>query len=92
MDFDTDLDVFFDDFSLEVVFGEIIGFGILDSPDSVLGDNQSISTEYALTVKASEFGSLRARDEITVDGIEYVVRDFRLLDDGKIGRALLSKV
>ena len=85
-----DLDAFLNDFGVPVVFGLVTGLGILDTPDEVLS-GLSISTQYQLTVKASEFGDLTNGDVITVDSDFYKVREFKLIGDGKFGIAMLSE-
>jgi len=90
--FTEDLDVFLNDFGVSVTAGAVTGVGILDSPDDLLGGGLSVSTEYKLTVKASDFGSLKSGDSITVDSVSFKVRNFRLNDDGKFGVATLGKV
>jgi hypothetical protein len=87
-----DLDAFLNDFGVTVTAGAVTSIGILDSPDDLLGGNLAISTEYRLTVKSSDFGSLKSGDDISVDSVSFKVRHFRLNDDGKFGTATLSKV
>jgi hypothetical protein len=84
------LDGFLNDFGVPVVFGSISGLGIFDSPSSIVG-GLSISNDYSVIVRASVFGALKYGDSVTVDGVAYKVREFQLLDDGKFGRAFLSK-
>lgn len=84
-------DTFLQDFGVTVVFGSVSGLGILDMPDSVLGEI-SISTQYELTVKTSVFGGLKGDDSITVDGVQYKVKEFKKEADGVFGVVTLSKV
>jgi hypothetical protein len=86
-----DLDVFFTDFAAPVKWGSVSGFGILDTPDEVVGD-LSISTEYAITAKTAEFGAAAYNDAIQVDGGNFKVRKVQRLDDGKLCRITLTKV
>lgn len=85
------LDTFLKDFGVPVVFGSVSGLGILDTPDEVLS-GLSISTNYQVTVKASQFGSLTNGSEIKVNSIDFKVREFKLIGDGNFGVAVLTKL
>jgi len=50
-----------------------------------------ISTDYVLTAKASDFGSLRYGDSISVGGTAYTVREALLIDDGAFVELSLQK-
>ena len=50
-----------------------------------------ISTEYELTAKTSDFGSLLSGASITVDGTAFTVRDTKKENDGVFCRLSLSK-
>ena len=50
-----------------------------------------ISTEYELTAKTSDFGSLLSGASITVDGTAFTVRDTKKESDGVFCRISLSK-
>lgn len=65
---------------------------ILDAPtEDVLGGD-ALSDEYAITYPATELAGIRAGASGVIAGVSYKVRDVRLLDDGKLKRAKLSKV
>ena len=79
----TDLpDSYLADFGVDCVAGSITGKGILDMPGQVLAGNMVLSTDFTLTAKAADFGDLLYDSEITVNGVAYVVRETRLIDDG----------
>ena len=79
----TDLpDSYLADFGVDCVAGSVTGKGILDMPGQVLAGNMVISTDFMLTAKAADFGDLIYGSEITVNGVAYVVRETRLVDDG----------
>jgi hypothetical protein len=42
-----------------------------------------LSTDYSLTARFSDFGTLTHGDSITVDGDAYTVRENRRIGDGK---------
>ena len=57
----NDLDVFFDPpFGVSATAGSITGNVLFDQPDQVLAGGMVLSTDYQITAKASEFGTLTA--------------------------------
>lgn len=90
---EENLDVFFADFGVDVVGpSPAAGKGILDQPDHVFGDDMRVaSTEYLLTVKTSDFPSLKFGDEVTIGTDTYSVREPLKSDDGALTKVLLSK-
>jgi hypothetical protein len=86
-----DLSGFFNDFGVSCTAGAVTALGILDMPTQVLAGDQMLSTDYTLTAKASDFGSLLYGDSITVAGVAYTVREARLIDDGAIVELGLQK-
>lgn len=75
-----------------VTSGAVSGMGILDMPGQVLLDGMVISTDYTLTTKASDFGGLIYGAAITVNGVNYSVRETRLIGDGLMCEISLQKV
>ena len=82
------------DTSVEVVAGspEITGRGILDLPQQIVQDGYVITTEWTVLVKAAEFGGLIYGDAIRCDGINFFVRESRVMGDGVIAQLLLEKL
>jgi hypothetical protein len=78
-----DLDSFLVDFGVSCTAGATTANGILDMPSQVISDGMVLTTDYTLTARTSNFGSLIRGDSITVDGTAYTVRETMLLDDGK---------
>jgi hypothetical protein len=78
-----DLDIFLVDFGVSCTAGSTTANGILDMPSQVISDGMVLTTDYTLTARASNFGSLIRGDSITVDGTAYTVRETMLIDDGK---------
>lgn len=78
-----DLDIFLADFGVSCTAGATTANGILDMPSQVISDGMVLTTDYTLTARTSNFGSLIRGDSITVDGTAYTVRETMLLDDGK---------
>ena len=65
---------------------------IFDTPtDDVLGGNV-LSQEYAMTYPASAMPSVRTGDYGAIGGERYRIRELRLVGDGGLKRAKLSKV
>jgi len=89
--FVEDLDILFADFGVPASSGANSATVLLDMPDeAILGDRQ-ISTEYAITARAMDLPGLKHGDAITVNGVSYSVRAVKLLDDGALKIATLSK-
>ena len=87
-----DLDLFLGDFGVPVTSGATTGMGILDMPSQVVADGMVLTTDYKLTVKSSEFGGLLYGDGVTVDGVNYQVREAMKVDDGKFTELMLTKL
>lgn len=77
-----DLGIFFEDFGVSCTAGAVTALGILDMPTQVLAGEMVLSTDYTLTCRNADFGGLLFGDSITVDGVNYQVKETRQLDDG----------
>ena len=86
-----DLDVLLADFGVSCTAGATTAKGILDMPSQVVSDGMVLTTDYTLTARASNFGSLVRGNSITVDGTSYTVRETMLLDDGKFVQIALQR-
>ncbi len=86
-----DLGIFLADFGVSCTAGAVTALGILDMPSQVLANGMVLSTDFTLTAKASDFGSLVRGSSITVDSVSYTVRETMLMDDGKIVQLGLQK-
>jgi hypothetical protein len=86
-----DLDIFLADFGASCIAGAVTANGILDMPSQILSDGMVLSTDYTLTARTSNFGSLIRGDAITVDTVAYTVRETMLIDDGKFVQIALQK-
>lgn len=91
MPLSEDLSVFLNDFGVSVTAGPVSGLGILDMPTQIIAAGQVLSTDYALTCRADQFGTLQYGDSVTVAGVVYTVRETRFLDDGAFVEVALSK-
>ena len=92
MAFTENLDTFLADFGNAVVSKGARYKGILDQPDEIVADGLVMTTDYELTGKTSELGSLVFDDIISVDGDNYKVRQARKIDDGKFCLVSLNKI
>jgi hypothetical protein len=92
MAFTENLDVFLADFGVTVTSGAVSGSGILDMPGELVADGMIITTDYSLRCEASKFGGLIYGAAMTVDGVNYQVRENRLIEDGKFCEITLLKV
>jgi hypothetical protein len=86
-----DLGIFLADFGVSCTAGAVTANGILDMPSQILSDGMVLSTDYTLTTRASNFGTLIRGSSITVDGAAYTVRETMLIDDGKFVQIALQK-
>ena len=86
-----DLDIFLADFGVSCTAGAVTANGILDMPSQILSDGMVLSTDYTLTARTSNFGSLILGNSITVDSVAYTVRETMLIDDGKFVQIALQK-
>lgn len=84
MAFTEDLDVFFADFDNRVVAAGRSFAGILDAPADIVADGTVLTTDYRLTCKASDAGTLGYQDAVTIDGVAYTVRENTPIDDGRM--------
>jgi hypothetical protein len=78
-----DLDGFLADFGVTCTAGAVTAKGILDMPGEVVAGGMVLSTDYSLTARYANFGTLTHGDSITVDGDAYTVRENRRIGDGK---------
>jgi len=92
MAFTEDLDTFFGDFSENVSYNNTTYKGILEQPDEIVADDRVLSTDYELTVKTTELGSLTYDTELKVSNVKYKVRSARKIDDGTLSVISLMKV
>lgn len=92
MPLSEDLSVFLNDFGVSVTAGPVSGLGILDMPTQIIAAGQVLSTDYALTCRADQFGHLLYGDSVTANGTAFSVRETRLLDDGAFVELSLSKL
>jgi hypothetical protein len=92
MAFTEDLDTFFGDFSENVFYNGTTYKGILEQPDEIVADDRVLTTDYELTVKTVDLGSLAYNTELEVSDIKYKVRSARKIDDGTLSVISLMKV
>ena len=86
-----DLDIFLADFGVSCTAGATTAKGIFDMPGEVIAGGMVLSTDYSLTARFSDFGTLTHGDSITVDGDAYTVRENRRIGDGKFVEISLQK-
>jgi hypothetical protein len=87
-----DLSMFLADFGVTVTSGAVSGMGILDMPSQIVADGMVLTTDYRLTVKTSEFGGLIYGAGVTVDGVNYQVREAMKIDDGQFTELMLTRL
>ena len=91
MAFKENLNLFFTEFTDEVIYNNSTFIGMLDEPDEIIADNTILSTEYELKVKTSDFQNVLFEKTMLVNSIPFTVRNIRKIDDGKISIISLSK-
>lgn len=92
MALDEDLNLFLDDFGVSCTAGAVSALGILEMPTQVLAGEMVLSTDYTLICRNSDFGGLLYGDGITVNGVNYSVRETRQLDDGAFVEISLQRL
>ena len=92
MAFTEDIDTFFGDFSEDVFYDGTTYKGILEQPDEIVADDRVLSTDYELTVKTTDLGSITFNTELKVSSVKYKVRRARKIDDGTLSVISLMKV
>ena len=87
-----DLDIFFDNpFGVSATSGSTTAKVLLDQPSQVLAGDMVLSTDFQITAKTSDFGTLLAGADIEVDSVDYTVRETRLIGDGLLCEISLQK-
>ena len=92
MAFTEDLNAFFVDFSENVFYDNETYKGILEQPDEVIADGVVLTTDYELTVKTVDLGTIAFDTQIEVSDVKYKVRNVRKIDDGTLCKISLTKV
>tara|TARA_R100000353_G_scaffold175580_1_gene146329 strand:- start:2369 stop:2647 length:279 start_codon:yes stop_codon:yes gene_type:complete len=92
MAFTEDLNIFLADFGDTVEYQGVLYKGILEQPDEIVADDRVLTTDYQLTVKTTDLGSLLYDTELKVDSEKYIVRSARKIDDGSLSVISLMKV
>jgi hypothetical protein len=99
MPFAEDMSVFFDaaGFAVSATFVPEAGGAaqtasvIFDAPTEQVFGGEALSNEYLITYAATDLPDIRKGDRGVIQGVTYKVREIRLLDDGKLKTALLTK-
>ena len=87
-----DLDIFFDSpFGVSATSGATTAKVLFDQPSQVLAGDMVLTTDFQITAKTSDFGTLLAGASITVDSVAYTVRETRLIGDGLLCEISLQK-
>jgi hypothetical protein len=81
--------VFLADFGQVVTSGIYSGLGIFDAPDQI--DGLTLSTDYSVTIRASDFPNLGYGSSLSTGGKNFTVREVRAIDNGTFAVATLSK-
>lgn len=88
----NDLDIFFDNpFGVSATSGSTTAKVLLDQPSQVLAGDMVLTTDFQITAKTSDFGTLLSGADIEVDSVDYTVRETRLIGDGLLCEISLQK-
>lgn len=87
-----DATTFLQDFGVTVTSGNTSGLGILDMPGELIADGMVISTDYTLRTLTATFGGLIYGDPVVVGGVNYQVKETRLVDDGTFCEVALMRL
>ena len=77
---------------VSVTAGAVSGMGLLDMPGELVMDDRVINTNYRLTCRADQFGTLSYGDQLQADGQTYLVQELQLIADGNFCMLTLEKV
>ena len=91
MPFTEDLDTFFIDFKDSVIYDNAEYIAFLDEPDEMIADSVVLTTDYQLTGRTKDFGSILFDEVIQVNDEDYKVRSVRKIDDGSLCIVSLTK-
>ncbi len=80
-----------DPFAVSATAGATTANVLLDMPGEVLAGGMVLSTDYTITAKKTDFGTLVSGDAITVDSVAYTVRENRPIGDGLLVEISLQK-
>lgn len=78
--------------SVQVVSGSVTGSGILDQPQKLIQDGMVITTDWTLLCRADLFAGLIYGDPLTAGGINFIVREARVMYDGLTCELSLEKL
>ena len=92
MAFIEDTNSFLEHFSVDVFFDGKRYKGIFEQPDEIIADGLVMTTDYQLTVKTSDLGSLIFDNVVEINKEKYKVRNARKTDDGTFCLVSLMKV
>tara|TARA_B100001989_G_C24317471_1_gene353519 strand:+ start:75 stop:368 length:294 start_codon:yes stop_codon:yes gene_type:complete len=92
MTFSEDTNLFFEHFSVDVIFNSITYKGILEQPDEIIADGLVMTTDYQLTAKTLDLGGLIFDNIVEINNEKYKVRNSRKIDDGTFCLVSLMKV
>jgi hypothetical protein len=84
--------MFLEDFGVTCTAGVVTAKGILDMPSQIVADGMVLTTDYKLTVRTADFGGLLYGAGITVDGVNYQVREALKVDDGAMTELMLTRL
>lgn len=91
MPFAESLDTFFADFGDDATWGVLTEKVLLDTPTEDILGGRALSVEFRITMQAAGFPAIARGANVTIGAVTYVVREVRLVGDGKLKELLVGK-
>lgn len=86
-----DMDVFFADFGEQATWGAYSAKVLIDAPTEDLLGGRVLSTDFKLTLPAAELPGIAKDGQVVIGSATYVVREVRLVGDGKVKELMARK-
>lgn len=91
MAFAEDMSVFFADFGVPAIFGELSATVIIDQPDTEIFDRQLMAGDSSIIYVTGELEGLAKGSVITIDGADFrVTQPPMKVQDGKLMQAQVA--
>lgn len=88
----SDIQWMLDDTGVSVSSGAVVGNGILEQPQQLIQEGMVITTDWTVLCRADQFGGLLYGDPLSANGINFIVREARVLTDGVLCELSLEKL
>jgi hypothetical protein len=86
-----DLATLFGDAGVMATCGADSATVLIDMPDQIILGEMQVSADYMMTVRSGDLPALARGVTVTVDGVDYLVREIRRIDDGALSHVALKR-